>query len=135
MHRNSKRKYKLWAENPHCYWCGRLTIIVKLKPFEKSPPNLATVDHIRSRLNPERGSDKKVNTVLSCFECNGRRAEKETEGTSLEEIWQRSRRRPKESDCCNAPVRMDSSEFICKRCNKKTTWHFKSHYGVPTSKI
>lgn len=86
---NSLARKRLFQRNPHCFWCGKLTVFsidVKLKH------DAATVDHLYSRLHPER---KTVSTrqsardsahrgrgrlVLACNQCNKDRSNAETRG-------------------------------------------------------
>jgi hypothetical protein len=70
-----KRREKLWVkENGKCYWCGCLTILPdRGEHFPIAPDNLATIDHLRSRLQqsrqePNHGVEER--TVLACFQCN-----------------------------------------------------------------
>lgn len=72
MAKNTKRVYKLMAINPHCYWCG--CEVVKIKNVsDQQPDNYATLDHLRHKLDPARGTDSKVSTVLACYKCNQKR--------------------------------------------------------------
>ena len=58
-------------------------------------PHLATLDHLRSRLDPERGSDWQESTVLACWECNHRRGAEEVKSKlSLEEQRERAKSWP-----------------------------------------
>jgi hypothetical protein len=71
-----RRRLKLFKENPHCFWCGRKTIYARVKDGDKQPPNLATIDHLVHRLDPDR-AEKLLKpgpkTVLACEQCNFRR--------------------------------------------------------------
>lgn len=65
------------------------------------PPNLATRDHLRSRLDPTRheppkgaGSERRI--VLACWKCNGDRARHEQLSQPVEELWRRAGRYPQE---------------------------------------
>ncbi len=90
-----KNKEKLWHENPHCHWCGVLTVLDCRREWRKpaSPPeNLATLDHLFSRYHIERwkrfnGQRKRV---LSCLKCNHERARQEDLSMSREELIKRS---------------------------------------------
>lgn len=95
MGKHSRRKYQLWLRDPRCYWCGKVTVILDLAKIKKPPLNLATLDHLRSRLSNERGSDYRVSTVLACLECNQNRAKVEEKQTlSIGQIRQRAGRWP-----------------------------------------
>ena len=71
-----KRREKLWTEvEGKCYWCGVDTVMPErgkhnAKPFD----NLATVDHLRSRLHnnlrQEPNDSNEERTVLACWKCN-----------------------------------------------------------------
>jgi hypothetical protein len=76
-----KRLALMWKDDPHCYWCGQMT---HLGPFENTPPNAATTDHVRCRMSParqracqqahEQGEHHKEIVVLACYRCNNLRA-------------------------------------------------------------
>jgi hypothetical protein len=74
-HKRSKRE-RLFRRNPHCYWCGRLTVFLRPKPFKA--PDAATVDHRFSKQHPKRCFDG--STVLACYECNDERSKCEARG-------------------------------------------------------
>lgn len=86
-------KYKLWAKDPHCIYCGIETILPddcneKGKP---APPNMATIDHKYSRLNPLRNVVKQE-YLLCCNLCNNYRGQVEQDKLSIEELQRRSRK-------------------------------------------
>ena len=71
-----KRRTNLWNRDPHCYYCGCLTILpddvegYKDKGHIKvTPNNMATIEHLISRLHPLRGKTKGI-TTLACYKCN-----------------------------------------------------------------
>lgn len=69
------RRLKLWTENPHCHWCGKLTVITI-----KRRPDQATLDHLKHRLDPDRREFNRTSlfcTVLSCLQCNSARGERD----------------------------------------------------------
>jgi hypothetical protein len=83
---NTKRlrkiRQRLWEADSRCYWCGRPTVL----PLKKTrgqgvlDPNNATLDHLISRLNPIRHQLPYYPAslmVLSCYECNNRRGQRE----------------------------------------------------------
>ena len=71
----AKRKIYLWFEDPHCYWCGRLTTIEPKIVDGKLPKDYATVEHLYDGFSGLRGLDfKGPVTVLACYECNNDRA-------------------------------------------------------------
>jgi 5-methylcytosine-specific restriction endonuclease McrA len=65
------RMRKIWKQNPHCCYCGRVTVLATPgDPTAK--PNTATVEHLRRRVNGVRpGNPGHVQWVLACHECNG----------------------------------------------------------------
>ncbi len=68
-----QQKEVLFAQNPFCHWCKRLTVIygdnLLYKPH---PKDLATLDHLISRYHRKKG--EKVGKVLACNECNNKRS-------------------------------------------------------------
>ena len=96
--RLQKRRNRLFGKSPYCFWCGRKLIHPNIvKRHQTNPPNMATIDHLKDRLDP----DRKINsfdiprTVLSCLECNNKRGQERVNNLSKEELWQRSGRKPK----------------------------------------
>lgn len=68
------------AQNPYCYWCNTLTILnpkgVELDT--RKVPNLATLDHLYSKLNPYRTipcRNNEIRIVLACYKCNNKRSQ------------------------------------------------------------
>ena len=88
-----QRRERLFAEDPHCFWCG-----CELVPYPHGrgtvPPNAVTLDHVVSRLHPDRSKGKrgKERTVIACNFCNTRRNDYEQASVPLEELWRRSGR-------------------------------------------
>lgn len=83
MASNRELKLRLFAKDPHCYWCKRETILTNVPEIKGKPnPLMATIDHLVSRYHPERWVQKnegEQRRVLACFECNNRRSKEETE--------------------------------------------------------
>lgn len=80
MNRKRKRRQILFDRDPHCHWCGVLTVwYSQPTKHEEMPNNAATLDHLYSRFNPERITpiDNVERTVLACLECNRRRSVEE----------------------------------------------------------
>jgi hypothetical protein len=81
-----KQLLKMWNENPHCHWCGRMTTL-EGRDENKLNPETATLDHLYSRLDPRR---KEVNRtmekrrLLACYECNQRRCHEEITASNTE---------------------------------------------------
>lgn len=70
-----KRRDKLWQDKKaQCYWCRIETILPPRGATRiEHKDNLATLDHLRSRLKPNRQEPNTTNeerTVLSCWKCN-----------------------------------------------------------------
>jgi hypothetical protein len=66
------RRKRLWDADPHCYWCKRVTVF--MNPADgRLPDDAATLDHLYSRLNPDRDRDPHT-AVLACRKCNQERA-------------------------------------------------------------
>lgn len=91
---------KLWKHEPHCKYCGQLTRLPENLGFKKGkkvkyPDDMATLDHVYSRLNPKReeGYNKYIFN-LSCNLCNNYREKIESDNLSKEELWKRSGRKP-----------------------------------------
>lgn len=88
-----KQRHRLWQENPHCHWCGRLTLLVEGSGKNRGagfPADAATVEHLRDRWDPrrqERIQPGERRHVIACRECNNRRV---TEHQTIEAVRQRS---------------------------------------------
>lgn len=72
-----RMRERLYRADPHCFWCGRRVYL----NVAHASPELATVDHLYSRLHPEREHNhrqqKAILHVLACFTCNGERSVQE----------------------------------------------------------
>lgn len=85
-------KLKLWVKDPHCHYCGIETILSHDMPQGVTyVPNMATVDHVYSKLNPLRDRVQQK-FVLACNLCNNYRARLEEDKLTIEEKWDRSKR-------------------------------------------
>lgn len=98
-----KQRTRLWEEDPHCRNCGVLTILPHdvpgYQPESKfvSPDNMATIQHVYSRLNPERrqingtrGNQPEPRHLLWCFKCNQEDCKKEMDELGIEELRKRA---------------------------------------------
>lgn len=81
-----KRRARLHKEDPKCRLCRVVTLLPEqvhaivggdfgkltktLKRHKDLKDRMATFDHMRSRLNPNRGKDSKECTRLLCWRCN-----------------------------------------------------------------
>lgn len=92
MSSNSPRLLNLYARDPHCHWCHKFTVLYTLRRHEKAPDDMATLDHLYSRLNPERKPNLcgEERTVLACWGCNFERGKDEYAQLSIEEKRKRS---------------------------------------------
>lgn len=89
---NRELKERLWKENSRCHWCGRETKLLNIPEIKgPAPADLATVDHLVSRLCIQRWVKRGNTKVLACYECNVKRAAKETAALSKEELKRRGR--------------------------------------------
>lgn len=103
MGRNYKRqREQMWRRNPRCYWCGRHTRLLNINGGLQ-PPDMATIDHLFSRINEDRrnhsagiwkvshsGNPYVVRRVLACYACNSERGRRETKLTHLREQQSKS---------------------------------------------
>lgn len=71
----------LFARNPNCHWCGRLTRWLPLANGAL-PPDAATSDHMVSRNHRLPGQRTRI--VLACYECNQRRNTEEIRAIPIE---------------------------------------------------
>lgn len=69
---NGKRIARIHKKDPRCYWCKCVTIITPCVPGKPDPHNRATIDHLVTRYQIERGVFRPF--VLSCWKCNNDRA-------------------------------------------------------------
>lgn len=70
----SARRLRLWTENPCCHWCGRRTKLITPRPRRRVPDDLATVDHVYSRLKMALRRANPGAVVLACYGCNQKRS-------------------------------------------------------------
>lgn len=70
----------LFAKDPRCFWCGRVTVLQTTKPIRND--NIGTIDHLYSRLHPKR-KEHPLLVVLACFGCNMARSHAENSGVSF----------------------------------------------------
>lgn len=90
--RQAKRRYRLWLENPNCFWCGIPTVWLKECP-KPAQDNFATLDHLVSRFDERRKEQGfKNKTVLSCYKCNHDRGRIDDMLVPLYEKWERAKR-------------------------------------------
>jgi 5-methylcytosine-specific restriction endonuclease McrA len=78
-----KKRKVLWEADPHCCYCGVVTVPVEeldIKPGDPTPMNMATLDHVFSINHPFR--DREIH-VLACHECNSIKSLLESQDLSL----------------------------------------------------
>lgn len=82
--------------DPRCVYCGVVTIFDRPEG-KASPPNLATIDHLRPRHHPGRREPIKpgeVRHVLSCWKCNNDRDKRELREKPKEWFYENGGARP-----------------------------------------
>ncbi len=94
--RYKRRRTRLFNENPHCPFCGVLMVLPESLPdygprIKVFPDNLCTIEHLFSKLNPEK--PKQGKTMICCKKCNEDRARAEESKLSIEEKQQRANHR------------------------------------------
>ncbi len=93
-----KRRDSLFKQHPYCHWCKcKLSHPRLIKHKQTQPDNMATIDHLRNRLDfnrTEPNIENQSRTVLSCKGCNEERGKESVESLSEEELWSRSGRYP-----------------------------------------
>lgn len=78
LKKNNPKRHRvviLWRHDPHCHWCGVETVLERPEGSLRrnhNPENLATLDHIYSRFEPQRKTNK--DAVLACHRCNNERS-------------------------------------------------------------
>jgi hypothetical protein len=100
MTNRRKQLERLWRENSECHWCGQTTLLLPPGSRHVSLPNLATRDHLRSRLDPARwnppeGEYLERRIVLACWKCNAERCRNEQLAIPIEERRRLSSRHPR----------------------------------------
>jgi len=89
-----RQRALMWKlQGGRCYWCDRMTVLPPPgEPRRKAiPKNEATIEHLDSRLSPERGRHPGTyRHVLACVECNNRRSARELAAMLPQSHWERS---------------------------------------------
>jgi 5-methylcytosine-specific restriction endonuclease McrA len=88
MNHPKKRRITLWKKDPHCFWCGKLTV-----DDGRNNSDSATIDHVRSRLHPlrkEPNCERQSRLVLACKDCNNARAFYENQTLGIPELRARA---------------------------------------------
>lgn len=69
-------RFRLWIKNPHCYWCGKKTILPppgRIRNHSQYPDNETSIEHLNNRLDENRKSPNNTyeqRIVIACRECN-----------------------------------------------------------------
>lgn len=90
---NRELRLQLWNENPHCYWCGKETLLIDLnnKRVKKQQwKDAATLDHLYTKYELDKRKSEGNPIVLACQECNHRRGAESTKAQPIEELWRRA---------------------------------------------
>lgn len=78
-------------QNGLCWWCRRPMCLVVGFHVKDRPKNMATFEHMDSRLSPNRGDGNwRKKNVAACRECNERRAASEQRRLPIEELHRRA---------------------------------------------
>jgi hypothetical protein len=82
----------LWTREPHCCYCGVLTVLPAKYDPDRPFDTMATVEHLDPRLSPERGKHPgKFRKVIACWKCNNERNRAFTASLPRQTLWEQSR--------------------------------------------
>lgn len=90
-------RQQLLAKDPHCHWCGiqvRELNLGNLKKGQFAPDDMATIEHLYDRFEPEKRYQVYSNyedKVLACFKCNTERSTNKHKSMTLKEKVERNR--------------------------------------------
>ncbi len=89
-----RRRDNLFKQHPYCCWCKCKLLHPKfVKKGDTQPDNMATIDHLRNRLDSDRkepNTESQSRTVLSCKKCNQDRGDESVKSLTKEQLWSRS---------------------------------------------
>lgn len=89
-----RRRDNLFKQHPYCHWCKCKLLHPKfVKRHQTCPDNMATIDHLRDRLDSNRqepNTERQSRTVLSCKKCNQDRGKESVSSLTKEQLWSRS---------------------------------------------
>lgn len=88
-----RRRENLMRENPFCYWCDKGLVYFKMECHATMPDNLATLDHLNSKLMHPDGRPRMGRIVLSCPGCNQDRNRQEELALGVEELTRRAHKK------------------------------------------
>ena len=76
---NNTRLRKMHEHNPHCIWCGILTVFHS-EHCSPQPDNLATTEHIFTKKDSRRKRHNRPAFIaLACHQCNDERGDRSLE--------------------------------------------------------
>lgn len=86
-----RKRIKLWKEDPRCFWCGVVTVLLESKTAaeckkNRSNPLRATAEHLVSRAHNLRtiASGFTYNhIVIACNGCNSERGVRESKFANM----------------------------------------------------
>lgn len=89
--RRRRKKIRLFVDQDgRCHYC-RIPMLLSFHHMAHQPANLATIEHLDSRLSGERGKHHgEIRIVLACRQCNHERGTQEYNLLSLDERRERS---------------------------------------------
>lgn len=85
MERLRRHRKRLFTEqNGLCHWCGCVMQLFT-NHVSNPPPDMCTLDHLDSRLSPERGQHgNEIRHVAACYKCNTERGHQEVKSLPIE---------------------------------------------------
>lgn len=105
--RLQRQRFRLWQQDPRCYYCRVITILPESLSLPRArngglkvyPNNLATLEHLRSRLHPKRLEPNPTYTeqrhVLACRKCNQETCRRDELLAGIDELRRKSGSYPK----------------------------------------
>lgn len=88
------QREQLWRRDPRCCYCSCVTVLPPAdRPMHRKffPNNEATIEHLDSRLSPERGRHAgEFRRAIACRRCNHARAAAEVAALPLQTKWEAS---------------------------------------------
>jgi len=124
------RRYVLWRKDPHCNWCGRLTVLYP-SDTKKLPEDAATIDHMIDRNDPSHDykvKQGKQTTVLACRRCNEQRSQKNSQSNRYW-VWRKSGRYPDINLILKDENRVIEAkeDLMCIRCQSLYAFDFGNY--------
>lgn len=90
-----KRRWliRMWLRDSQCFYCHEETVLMMRRKRQiKLRQDAATIEHLRSRLHPNRQEPAHgdVRWVLACHKCNHQRGREDEAALSIDELHKRS---------------------------------------------